>query len=259
MDKAFNFESFDIKLETDFIGRNFIYIEEIDSTNRFLSSSNEKYDNGTVVLAEKQTEGKGRKDRVWLSARGLNLTFSILLTEKKIILKNHQLINLASSLCVALSLENLYQLHPELKWPNDILIDNRKICGILIESTSKGSSLEKLIVGVGLNVNQAHFQGDFRIEPTSIKIEVDENVEREKVLAEYLNCFEEVLSKIKSNPSWITSEWRERCRMIGKRIAVTEDDKIRYGIFTDISEDGFLLLRNGSKVEEIHFGDISVT
>ena len=99
----FNIENFDIKLNTDFIGRAFVYAEEIDSTNTFLMDKENGYNNnGTVVLAEKQLKGKGRKDRVWYSAPDSNLTFSILLTENKSLLKNSNLINFSASLAVAL-------------------------------------------------------------------------------------------------------------------------------------------------------------
>ncbi len=82
----FNLEDFDIKLNTEFLGRNFIYIEEIDSTNKFLfNKENNQNINGTVVLAEKQTQGKGRKDRVWYSAPESNLTFSLLIKKDKLI------------------------------------------------------------------------------------------------------------------------------------------------------------------------------
>lgn len=107
----FNIENFDIKLNTEYIGRNFIYTEEINSTNTFLlAKENGQNINGTVMLAEKQTEGKGRKGRNWQSAPEVNLLFSILLTNDKSLFKNANLINFAASLAVSMSVENLYQL-----------------------------------------------------------------------------------------------------------------------------------------------------
>ena len=251
-------EKFDLKLNTDIIGRNFIYAEEIDSTNTYLLD-NKKLPDGTVVFAEKQTKGKGRKERIWHSAKDQNLTFSILLSNKKYLGKTVNLINLASSLAVAQSIENLYQLNTNLKWPNDVLIKDKKVSGILLEASSLGSKIERLVIGIGINVNQNLFQGSFNIPPTSIKIETNENIERERLLADVLNIFEELLGKLSTTPAVILRDWKSRCRMIGERIEVSENGNTKYGIFDDIDENGFLLLKSrDNKIEKIHFGDVSV-
>ncbi len=255
----FNLELFDIKLDTDFIGRNFVYCEELESTNSLLLNRENKFNtNGTVVLAEKQIKGKGRQNRIWYSAKDQNLTFSILLTDKKYFKKLFNIINFATSLSVALSIENLFQLKTELKWPNDILINGKKTAGILLESHSQGSSIERLVIGIGLNVNQTLFQGSFTYPPTSIKQEINENVDREKLLSEILNIFEDLLNDIESKSAEIMKDWKSRCRMIGEKISITDGEKSKYGIFNDIDENGFLLLRVGNKIEKIHFGDVSL-
>ncbi len=256
----FNLESFDIKLNTEFIGRNFVYTEEIESTNSFLLNKNNKFNNeGTVLLAEKQIKGKGRKDRVWHSAKGQNLTFSILLNSKKYTGKNYNLINFVSSLSVALSIENLFQLKTVLKWPNDILIDGKKTSGILLESVSLGNKIERMVVGIGLNVNQVLFQGTFNIQPTSLKLETGENIDRERLLAEVLNNFEELLERMINDPKNLLDDWKSRCRLIGEKISITEGEIVKYGIFEDVDNDGFLLLKTKNKIEKIHFGDVSVS
>lgn len=252
-------EKFDLKLNTDVIGRSFIYCEEIDSTNTYLlDKTNKNNSDGTVVFSEKQTEGRGRKNRVWYSAKEQNLNFSILLTNKKYFGKNLNLINLASSLAVSQAIENLFQLNTELKWPNDVLIKGKKVCGILLEASSHGSKIERIVIGIGINVNQTMFQGDFNLPPTSIKIESNESVERERLLAEVLNVFEELLEKTLTKPEDILREWKARCRMIGEKISITENEKTKYGIFDDIDDDGFLLLKlKDDKIEKIHMGDVS--
>ena len=253
-------EKFDLKLNTDIIGRNFIYAEEIDSTSTYLlDKKNINLPDGTVVFAEKQTKGKGRKERIWYSVKDQNLTFSILLSNKKYLGKTVNLINLASSLAVAQSIENLYQLNTNLKWPNDVLIKDKKVSGILLEASSQGSKIERLVIGIGINVNQNLFQGSFNIPPTSIKIETNENIERERLLADVLNIFEELLGKLSTTPEVILRDWKSRCRMIGERIEVSENGNTKYGIFDDIDENGFLLLKSrDNKIEKIHFGDVSV-
>jgi BirA family biotin operon repressor/biotin-[acetyl-CoA-carboxylase] ligase len=255
----FNLERFDIKLSTEVIGRNFVYTEEIDSTNSFLLDKSNKYSiDGTVLLAEKQNKGKGRKDRVWYSTREQNLTFSILLTNKKYLGKNLNIINFATSLAVASSIENIYQLKTELKWPNDVLVNGKKIAGILLESTSQGNKIERLVIGIGINVNQTLFQGNYNISPTSIKHELKEQIDRERLLAEFLNNFEEILNKIETEPGEILKDWKLRCRLIGEKISITEGENIKYGIFDDLDNEGFLLLKNKDKIEKIHFGDVSI-
>ncbi len=255
----FNIENFDIKLNTEYIGRTFVYAEELSSTNTFLMDKQNGYnESGTVVLAEKQTSGKGRKDRVWYSAPDSNLTFSILLTKDKFLTSNSSLINFAASLSVAFSIENLYQLKTELKWPNDVLLDGKKTSGILIEATSQGNKIERFVIGIGINVNQPSFQGTFNYPPTSIRNELGRNVEREKLLAEILNNFELLLEKIKKNKSEVINDWKSKCKMIGERISIVENDSEKFGIFYDIDEEGFLLLKTKDGIEKIHYGDVSL-
>lgn len=254
----FNLEIFDIKLETELIGRNFIYCDEIESTNTELLAGKQQYKkNGTVFLAEKQIAGKGRKGRTWLSAKGLNLTFSILLTKETISELNVNHLNLISSLAVSMAIENLYQLRTELKWPNDVLIDKKKVAGILIETSIKGKNVERVVIGIGINLNQMAFHGEFNLPPTSLKIELKDDIDRENMLAEILNNFEELLIDLELKPKAILNEWRNKCQMIGDKITITENDKIKTGIFHDIDDDGFLLLKRADSIEKIHFGDVS--
>lgn len=254
----FELENFDLKLETEFIGRNFIYCDEIESTNTELLAGKQQYKKtGTVLLAEKQLAGKGRKDRTWQSARGLNLTFSILLMKDVLSGININHLNLAASLAVASAIENLHQLKTELKWPNDVLIDKKKVSGILTETSIKGTKIERVVIGFGINLNQLVFQGDFNFPPTSLKMELGINIDRENLLAEILNNFEELLLDLESKPKAILNEWRNKCQMIGDKITIKENDKVKTGIFHDIDDDGFLLLKRADSIEKIHFGDVS--
>lgn len=255
----FNIEAFDIKLNTEFIGRNFIYADEVVSTNTLLLDKKNNYNsNGTVLLAEKQTKGRGRKDRVWYSAPESNLTFSILLTKDRLLFNSINFLNFAASLSVATAIENLYQLKTSLKWPNDVLINSKKTSGILIESISQGSKIERVVIGIGVNVNQNSFQGTFNYPPTSIRNELGHNVDREKLMAEILNNFETLIEKIKVDKKELLKDWKLRCDMIGEKISIMENDKEIFGIFDDIDDEGFLLLKTKDKIEKIHFGDVTL-
>ena len=165
-------------------------------------------------------------------------------------------INLGSAVAIGQSIENLFQLKAEMKWPNDILINNKKIAGILIESTSNGGNIKRLVVGIGINVNQPNFTGKFAVTPTSIKRELKREVSREKFLSEVLNNFEQNLKIAKDNPSKILDDWRIRCKMIGKKIKIKQDEKEIFGLFEDIDKNGFLILKMGNEKRILHFGDI---
>jgi len=253
----FNIEEFDIKLDTEFIGRNFIYCDEVESTNELLLNSKDFSQNGTVLLAEYQSKGKGRKDKVWISNSGQNLTFSVLL-KGEFKSRKINLINLSTSLAIAQAIENLCQLNVELKWPNDVLIDKKKVAGILLESTSKNNKIIKIVIGIGINVNQPNFPGKFDIPPTSIRKEFHSIVNRERLLSEVLNNLEQNFDSAKDQSEKIMNDWRARCKMIGEKIKIIDDERIKFGIFEDIDEEGFMILRQGDLREKIHQGDVNV-
>ncbi|GJQ61527.1 MAG: bifunctional ligase/repressor BirA [Melioribacteraceae bacterium] len=255
--KSFNHEDFYLKLDTDVIGRNFVEVDEIDSTNAFLLKTNDYNQNGTVILADYQTAGRGRREREWISAKELNLTFSVLLNNNldKV---NVNLLILGSALAVAQALENLYQLNVELKWPNDVLVKRKKICGILLESSAKGSKLDKLVIGFGINVNQVNFPGKYNITPTSVKSEFKSTVERERLLAEILNNLEAIFIELVKTPEKVLDAWRDRCKMLGEKIKIEDDGKARFGIFDNIDQNGFILLKTPEGREKVHIGDVSI-
>lgn len=253
----FNIEEFDIKLDTEILGRNFVYIDKVDSTNSALLENKDFNSHGCVLFAEFQKKGRGRKDREWASVSDENLTFSILLNEE-IKSKKMNLINFCSSLSVAQAIENLYQLPVTLKWPNDVLVNNKKIAGILLESVSKGKQIEKLVIGIGVNVNQSAFPGTYIIKPTGVRSEFKQNVKRERLLSEILNILERHFEKLDDEPDKILEDWRSRCPLIGEKITIADEKMKKYGIFEDIDEEGFLILRSGDYTEKIAFGDMSL-
>ena len=140
-----------------------IHFETIDSTNTYLKENYEKLDNFTFVSADFQSAGRGRNNRNWKSEKGENLLFSLLIKDKALIDKFSSLsVISAFSIIKALNLEHL-----SIKWPNDIYYKDCKLCGILLEAVTR-NEIECLIIGIGLNVNQREFVGEYKRTPISL-------------------------------------------------------------------------------------------
>ena len=152
-----------------------LFFETIDSTNTYLKQNYENLDNFTFVRADLQTSGRGRSSRKWLSKKGDNLLFSLLIKDKELIHK-YKSLSINSAYLVLKILEEYGLKNLSLKWPNDIYANDKKICGILLESVSK-QEIECLIIGIGLNVNQKEFVGDYLIKPTSMINELNKEID----------------------------------------------------------------------------------
>ncbi|TAE76017.1 MAG: biotin--[acetyl-CoA-carboxylase] ligase [Bacteroidetes bacterium] len=147
-----------IPLQTLFMGRNLLYFDIIDSTNTFLIENTEQYSEGTVVVAGEQTAGRGQRGNQWLANPNENLTFSILLKPNFIAAQNQFELNMMICLALQKSLSVFLGEGTKIKWSNDIFFGNKKIAGVLIENTLKGTQIESSVIGIGLNVNQTNFE-----------------------------------------------------------------------------------------------------
>ena len=143
-----------------------IFFDEIDSTNTYLKNHYEELEDMTFVSANLQTAGKGRKGRTWLSNKGENLMFSLLIKDSEMY-KHSNSLSVISAYTIIEVLKEYGVDNLSFKWPNDVYVDGKKICGILLEAISR-EELECLIIGVGINVNQKQFVGDYIREPVSL-------------------------------------------------------------------------------------------
>ena len=152
----------------------YIHFDEIDSTNNYLKNSYQLLDNFTFMSADYQSKGKGRNDRVWESIKGLNLMFSILIKDSKL-LEVSTILSLMTAVEVAKLLERYGINNVSIKWPNDVLIGDKKVCGILLE----GQLPNYLVIGVGINANQKEFPNNLRRPATSISNELNKDIDLE--------------------------------------------------------------------------------
>jgi BirA family biotin operon repressor/biotin-[acetyl-CoA-carboxylase] ligase len=155
---------------TLFIGQNLIKLDSIPSTNTYASRllDDENPPEGTIILANNQEQGKGQQGAKWESAQGKNLTFSIILYPRFLKPTEQFLLNEAISIGICEFIRNISQKETFIKWSNDILVDNHKIAGILIENSLRGDKINSTIVGIGININQIIFSRDSG-NPISLK------------------------------------------------------------------------------------------
>ncbi len=189
MSTPFDPDIFKKSLRTDWIGRNFIYQKQIDSTNLFLKKvPSEDLKPGTVLLADYQTHGRGQYEKEWISNRNENLTFTIAVRPK--VSSNYSLLTLSCALAIADVFEKYTSEKVNLKWPNDLLTRGKKIGGLLTEAIFLGNKPDRVLIGVGLNIQQQHFSEAAGGNVVSLCQLTDYNISREKLLCECLKKIE---------------------------------------------------------------------
>ncbi|MBI3766348.1 MAG: biotin--[acetyl-CoA-carboxylase] ligase [Ignavibacteriales bacterium] len=162
-------EEIRLSTQSKIIGKNIHTFDLLDSTNlKAKSLLQEGEEEGTIVIAEEQTAGRGRMGRSWVSERGKNLTFSVVL-KPQISPESIGIVSLYGGLAVAEAIQDQSHLHPECKWPNDVLLNGKKCCGILSEAVFKQGSLVGVVMGIGINVNQRVFTRELRATATSVR------------------------------------------------------------------------------------------
>ncbi len=243
-------------LQTRFVGQRVIYYPSLTSTNDI--AKKEAQDGaveGTVILADEQTAGKGRMQRVWLSPRE-NIALSIILYPS---LANLPSLIMLASLAVVHSIEATIGLKPQIKWPNDVLINGKKVCGILIENDVQGNTVNYSILGIGINVNLklADFPDILPIA-TSLSDELGGDVSRLSVIRCLLVELERLYLALSSGAS-IYEEWRDSLVTLGKKVRVKTGQAIYEGIAESVAKDGSLLLRGlDSSLTKIVAGDVTL-
>jgi BirA family biotin operon repressor/biotin-[acetyl-CoA-carboxylase] ligase len=208
---------------------------------------------GTVVIAEEQTAGKGRIKRPWLSPKG-NIALSIILYPSLAYLSS---LIMVASLAVVHCIEKVTGLKSQIKWPNDVLVNGKKVCGILIESDVRGNIVDYAIIGIGININLrlSDFPG---ISPTatSLSDELGKEVSRLDVVRQLLVETERLYLALQAGES-VYQEWRDNLATLGKKVSVKWGKTRHEGIAESVASDGSLLLRqsNGSLTKIVTLRD----
>jgi len=250
----------DTQLKLKILDPRISHFEVIDSTNRYLLG-NPDLPHGKIVMADFQSAGRGRKERRWQSDQQSSLLFSILLKQDI-----QQYPFFAFTFLAAIGVhEALVQLFPEqpfqLKWPNDILVNQKKICGILVESNTLGDRLTHIVIGIGLNVNQTRaFFGQNQLpQATSLHIITGTLQNRVRVLKAVITELDYYFQQARSaEPDFILTEWKKRCDQLGQIVTVTTEKQRYTGRFKDLASDGRLILETGGQQKYFHTAEVSL-
>jgi len=243
-------------LGTNFIGQRVLYYPSLTSTMEVAKQEAQLGAvDGTVVIAGEQTAGRGRIKRVWLSPKG-SIALSIILYPSVVNLPS--LIMLAS-LAVVHSIEAVTGLRSQVKWPNDVLINGRKVCGILIESSVRGNIVDYAIIGIGVNVNlRLSDFPEIQSIATSLSAELGGDVSRLRVIRRLLVEVERLYLALQAGGP-IYEEWRDSLVTLGRRVRVKSGTTVYEGVAESVARDGSLLLRHSNgKLSKIVAGDATL-
>jgi len=249
-------------LETKVLGQQAYYFDSIDSTqSQAMKMVNESKKEGTIIIAEKQTGGRGRSGRQWISPKG-GIWFSIIL-HPKFDISNTTLFPIASSLALSIAIQKTCKISTELKWPNDLTIKGKKLAGMLIDASFESNKIENLVLGVGINfnVNVKEIEKVLKKTPNFYGVSSLNDQKNKTSQIELIQSFllelEKVYEELNNNQiKKIIIEWTKRSSTIGKKVEMnTLNGKIS-GKAIKIDEDGGLIIKDKDKTNKVFAGDI---
>lgn len=237
-----------------------VHFDELDSTNKYAKENNLPPDG--IVITSFQKEGKGRFGRKWIAGYDEDLTFS-LVKKFRISVDNIHLINFYTSYILSKTLKKILtennDSHLTLKWPNDILLNGKKICGILLEVSGLNEEEKKFIIGIGLNVNKTEIPDEISHKATSLAKETKLKYEIENILIEFVRNFYANMHLIEGRGK-LMSVWKLNSELIGKKVRflIVADSQEEEAEVLDIAEDGALKVKlaNG-EVKSFYSGEIT--
>ena len=238
-----------------------IYYEQLDSTNTEIARlAMQGAEHGTVVVAELQTAGRGRKGRSWESPAGENIYMSVLL-RPDFVPDKAPMLTLVMAYSVAWVIQELGFPEVQIKWPNDLVLSGKKICGILTEMQLKGPEIDYVVVGVGINVNTPKFPSELEDKATSLFLESGRKFERESIAENIVDKFERAYRQFGDvqDLSFLQEAYNSMLVNVGKEVRVLEPGNEYTAYAKGVNSRGELIVRTPDGEEkEIYAGEVSV-
>ncbi|MGN0477498.1 MAG: biotin--[acetyl-CoA-carboxylase] ligase [Ruminococcus sp.] len=229
-------------LKTSLIGKEIIVLESVGSTNDYIKANAQKLKDGTVVTAREQTKGKGRLGRVWKNKKDDDISFSFILRPSLSPMEVSAITPLCG-LAVAKGLNEYFDFDAKIKWPNDIIVGNKKICGMLTEMSCEFDRLEYLVVGIGINVMSKDFPEEIAHKATSCALESHKEINKNQLLAIILEKIEDILlgGNYRFNRENL-DEYKACCATLGRKVTFSRRGERVEGVATDINNEGELVV-----------------
>lgn len=248
-------------LNTKWLGKQLKCFDALDSTNleiRRLAEAGAPH--GTVAICEEQTMGRGRRGRSWLGEAGCGIWMSFLL-RPDIAVENGSMLTLLAALSVERAIYEITGIESSIKWPNDIIINRKKVCGILTEMSMQMDEVNYIVVGLGINVNMKGFPEDLKDKATSLQIEYGEKIQRAPLAAKVLKCFEEYYEEfIKTEDlSKFTEEYNKLLIHMNQKVKVVRGAKEEIFFSKGINSQGELIVEDAfGREQTVLSGEVSV-
>ncbi len=244
-------------LKTYFVGQHVLYYPSVSSTMDVARVEAQKNAvEGTVVFADEQTAGRGRIKRAWFTPKGSSIALSVILYPDA---RRLPYLIMVASLAVAKSIKAITGLNPQIKWPNDVLLNGKKVSGILIENGICGNKISYAVIGIGININ-LDCSGIPEIShlATSLSDETGKPVSRLAVIRNMLAEMEKLYTSL-SSKNTVFEEWRDNLVTLGKRVKATAIDAVYEGVAESVARDGSLIIRTrGGQTVRVVAGDVTL-
>ena len=255
-------ENIDTKKITSLLDKKYplneiVYTQETDSTNNLAKREHNKPDK-TLFIADIQTAGRGRNERIWVSDNNSGLWMSLLL-KPDIEPQKLSCITLVAGVSVVRAMKNILGKDVHIKWPNDIVLGNKKLSGILCEGSFLNNKLNYAVLGIGINLNQEVFDKDLENIACSVKNSFGKEISREDVCAEILNCFWPLYHDyLENGMKNIILEYKKNCITLNKEILVINGNKKEKAYAHDLDNDGHLIIKTDNGIKTVSSGEVSV-
>jgi BirA family biotin operon repressor/biotin-[acetyl-CoA-carboxylase] ligase len=246
-------------LTTEKLGKDIRLFETLDSTNSHAKSLlKTEGHHGTIVIAEEQTAGRGRVGRPWKSEKGKNLTFSLII-HPTIPSNKFGMISLMAGVAIAEGIQKSTGLAPQCKWPNDVYINKKKVCGILSEAIFISGRPPVVVTGIGINVNQTEFPPELQKIATSLSLEIGKPCDRFEIFGSVNSSLEHWFDVLESgDTASIISTWRTISYLRGMEITIDHFGRLIKAVAGDICDDGGMMVHADGEDIKVLAGDITI-